>query len=139
MVNNFLSKETRTEDKGTVQTHLFIQEVSEHLPHARRRAAGERRPRPLQGQAHESGREASFGNFEQHRVSPKALQGVPKLRSPPCLPLHRQLHSWSILQITRSDTLTFQCPESTVSTKKSLSLSSESSMTLLRRLGHTKV
>lgn len=43
-----------------------------------------------------------------------------------------------VSQITHSDTLSLQFLESTVSTKKSLSLSSESSVTLLRCLGHTK-
>ena len=35
IVNNFLSKETENEDKGIVQIGLFIQEISEHLPHTR--------------------------------------------------------------------------------------------------------
>ena len=40
MVNAFLSKETENEDKGTVQRGLFIQEVSECLPHTRHNDGG---------------------------------------------------------------------------------------------------
>lgn len=75
--DNTVSKETKnednwreveSEDKGEVQLGLFIQEISEHLPHTRHRGSGGGHPtagqsfscREAGGSAHED----NFGNAE---------------------------------------------------------------------------
>lgn len=143
MVNEFLSRETENEDKGTVQRGLFIQEISECLPHTRHNNSGGGHVTHCRAESVLRGSlpmwVCPWSKLGECWTAPfflKSAVGRGKHGFCSFLSCMRSCILGVGWVSYRSSTVT-QCLEFTVSTKKSLSISSESNMTL-QCLGHAK-